>query len=171
MPSHLFVFTWTGDTMEPLPGFKKRCDETFVVHERYRMEVSEERSMRSHTHFFASVHDAWLNLPEHLSERFANPDALRKYCLIKAGHRDERSITCASKAEAQRLAAFIKPMDDYAVVLAHEATLIVYTAKSQSLRAMGKKTFQASKEAVMTEIAKLIDITPAELKDNAGRAA
>src|SRR3546814_9642927 len=59
--------------------------------------------------------------------RFATPDHLRRWALIRAGYRDERSIVCASKAEAQRLAAFIKPMDDYAVVLVSEAVVKVCT--------------------------------------------
>jgi len=38
--------------------------------------------------------------------------------------------------EAQRIAAFIKPMDTYAMVIVNECVVTVYTAKSQSLKAM-----------------------------------
>ena len=82
---------------------------------------------------------------------------MRKWALIRTGFRDERSIVCASKAEAERVAAFVKPMDDFAIVIAHEASVLVYTAKSQSMKAMGAKEFQRSKEAVLDYCQGMID--------------
>lgn len=80
---------------------------------------------------------------------------LRKYALIRTGHRDERTIVCASKAEARRVAAFVKPLDEFALVLVNEASVSVYTAKSQSLRAMGKTAFQQSKDDVLGFLAQI----------------
>jgi hypothetical protein len=74
-------------------------------------------------------------------EEFPTAEVLRKKMLIRAGYADERSIVCASKAEAQRVAAFVKPMDEYAVVTVREAVVRVYTAQSQSIKAMGAKPF------------------------------
>ena len=167
----LLPFTWTGEAMEPLPNFAKRCDERFVVGERYRLEVVEDRSHRSHSHFFAAVHDAWLNLPEDKLERFPTDEHLRKWALIKAGFRDERTIVVASKAEARRLVAFMRPLDDYAVVVARDAVVVVWTAKSQSYKAMGRKEFQRSKDAVLTVCAELVGVTVADLRKEGGRAA
>ena len=163
----MILFEWDGEAMVPRKGFAKRCDETYVVGEIYRMEVREERSLISHRHFFASVHEAWLNLPEALSERFATPEHLRKYALIKSGFRDERSFACGSKAEARRLAAFMQPFDDYAVVVVRESTVIAYTAKSQSMKAMGKKDFQRSKDAVLGVCAEMIGVQPEALENKA----
>ena len=164
--------TWDGEAFVPLNQAQaKLCDRDYVVHERYRMAPVQDRSWRSHAHYFASINEAWQNLPDNAAERFPTSEHLRKWCLIKAGYRDERSIVCSSKAEAQRVAAFVRPMDDYAVVIAREAVVMVFTAKSQSMRAMGKKDFQASKDAVLQIISDMIQVEPAKLQENAGKAA
>ena len=110
-------------------------------------------------------------MPEYLAERFATAEHLRKHALIRAGFRDERTIVASSKAEAQRIAAFVRPFDEYAIVVAKEATVIVYTAKSQSLRAMGRKEFAESKNAVLDEIAAMAGVEADDLRRNAGTAA
>lgn len=155
------VFTWDGDAMVPLARFHNAANAQFTVGEAYRMDAIEERSAASHNHYFAALHDRWMSLPEHYGDRFPSVDHLRKYALIKAGYRDERSIVAGSKAEAQRLAAFLKPMDDFAIVAVSEAVVTVYTAKSQSMRAMGKKVFQESKQAVLDTVDEMIGLKEA----------
>ena len=135
------------------------------------MAPYEERSQASHSHFFACIAEAWRNLPEHLTERFASPDHLRRYALIKSGYRDERSIVASSKAEAQRIAAFTRPMDGYALVTVSDRVVIVYTAKSQNMRSMNKKEFQQSKDDVLDKISAMVGVSADELQQNAGRAA
>ena len=163
------VFEWTGEALVPCQP--KVADEHYVVGQRYRMAPIEERSLNSHAHYFSALTEGWQNLPEDLTERFPSVEHLRKFALIKSGFRDERSIVCSSKAEAQRLAAFIKPLDIFAVVLAREATVTVLTAKSQSMRAMGKADFEASKQAVLALVAGMIKVPLDELHANAGGAA
>lgn len=166
------VCEWDGDALVPAgPVWARRADQQWVVGERYQVEIRQERSAASHRHFFAAVHEAWQNLPEDAAERFQTSEHLRKWALIRAGYRDERTIVCASKAEAHRFAAFIRPMDDYAVVLVSQAVVKVCTAKSQSVKAMGRKEFEASKAAVLDVIAGLIGTSPDALRQNAGRAA
>lgn len=155
------AFVWDGEAMWPKRAWL--ADRHYVIGEDYTLVPHEERSMASHSHYFAALHDAWSNLRDEDAARFPNADALRKYALIKAGYRDERSIVCASKAEAQRMAAFVKPMDDYALVVASEAVVTVYTAKSQSMKAMGKETFQASKDAVLGVVAEMLGVEPDQL--------
>ncbi len=167
----LLLCTWDGDSLIPAQGFKQRCDELLVVDEKYRVEMREERSINSHNHYFAAIDEAWRNLPELWSERFPTPDHLRRWCLIKAGFRDERTIVAKSNTQARAIAVFVKPLDDYAVCVARDNVVVVWTAKSQSGRAMGKKDFQTSKEAVLRECAELIGVTPAKLRDNTERAA
>jgi hypothetical protein len=145
-----------GITFTPVPSFAKRAREHYGAGEIVDLAPVQGRSPPSHRHYFAAVRECWLSLPDEQSERFGSPDHLRRWALVKAGFRDERSVVCASKAEAKRVAAFIKPMDDYAVVIVREAVVIVYTAKSQSVRAMGKQEFQASKEAVLNVLADLL---------------
>jgi hypothetical protein len=157
------IYRWSGEAMEPLPRFAKLCDATFVVGEVYRLVEHHERSSVSHRHYFACVHSAWENLPEQWADRLPTSEHLRKYALIRTGYRDERSIVAASKAEAQRIAAFVKPLDDFAVVLVSEAQVTVYTAKSQSVKAMGRTEFQASKVAVLDFCADLIGVATEQL--------
>jgi len=165
------LFQWTGEAMAPHPRFRRECDASFVVGENYRLAVQEHRSQANHNHYFAAIQEAWMNLPDLMAERFPTTEHLRKYALIKAGYRDERSIVCNSKAEAQRIAAFIKPMDEFAVVTTHEAVVTVWTAKSQSKAAMGKQVFQESKNKVLDVLAEMIGVQPETLTRNVGRAA
>ena len=155
---------WMGDSFVPLNAhWQREADKALVVGEVYRVTTVEERSAASHRHMFAALNSAWMNLPEDQAERFATAEHLRRFALIKAGYCDERSIVCASKAEAQRVAAFIRPMDDFAIVTISEAVVRVFTAKSQSVRAMGKADFQASKQAVLDVVADMLGVTADEL--------
>lgn len=165
------TFFWDGEAMIPRDRFRKLCDLKFVVGEEYPMAVEAPRSRASHNHFFASVQEGWRNLREDIAAEFPTPEHLRKFCLIRAGFCDRRSIVCASKAEAVRVAAFIKPMDQFAIVQAREAEVTVYTAQSQSARAMGKKAFQESKTSVLDLIAGMVHVNRADLETQARSAA
>jgi hypothetical protein len=162
---------WTDDGhFVPLARFRKQCDADFVVGARYRLTTIEERSEASHRAYFATVAEGWANLPEGQAERFPTPDHLRKFALIKCGFADERQIVCRSAAEATRLSAFIAPMDTYALVVARGSVVTVWTARSQSMRAMGKEEFLRSQAAVRELIASMIAVKPEELQQ-AGEAA
>lgn len=152
---------WQGDGFMPVNAYwAKEADKVFVIGEVCGVVAIEERSAKSHAHYFASINEAWQNLPEHLAGKFGSAEHLRKWCLIKAGYRDQRSIVVGSRAEALRLVPFIKGLDEFAVVTADGATVTAYTAKSQSMRAMGKKDFQESKDAVLRVASELIGVTP-----------
>ena len=150
------LFTWTGEAMQILPRFAREADKRFVIGERYLLDEIQERSAASHRHYFAAVNEAWASLPESLAGQFATAEHLRKYCLIKAGFCDHRSIVTRSRAEAQRLAAFIRPMDLFAILTASECVVNVFTPKSQSHRAMGRQEFARSKEAVLVLLDELL---------------
>jgi hypothetical protein len=164
------VYCWTGEAMQPLARFARDADKRFVIGQRYTLDEIQERSSRSHAHYFASVGNAWSNLPDHIAAQFPTAEHLRKHALIRTGFRDERSIACSSKAEALRLAAFIKPMDEYAIVTVSGPLVSVYTAKSQSCRAMGKQDFQRSKDAVLAFLDELLGIGRGETEKQ-GEAA
>jgi hypothetical protein len=165
------IYEWMGDTMTPLPRFRGLCDRHFVVGGTYSLVETAEASTATRNHFFAALHDAWQNLPEQEAARFPTPEALRKYALIQCGYRDERSIVCASKADALRVGTFVRPFDEYAVVIVREAVVLVLTAKSQSAKAMGKDEFQKSKSEVLDFVAAMIHVSPAQLAVNAGQSA
>lgn len=161
------TYRWLGDSFEILPRHQKAADAEFVIGEVYTLEEVKGRSQVSHNHFFAAVHSGWLNLPEQKAERFPTSEHLRKWCLIKSGFHDQRSIVAASKAEALRVAAFIRPIDEFAVVVVSECTVTVYTAKSQSKKAMGAADFQASKQAVLDLIDSMLAVSPGDTQKNA----
>lgn len=163
-------FQWNGEAMVIRPSFQKRADELFVIGESYTMEVVEERSAASHRHYFAAINEAWANLPEHLADQFPTAEHLRKKALIRAGYRDERTFVCASRAEAIRLAAFLRPIDDYAVVSIDGTAVVQLTAKSQSQKVMGKDAFLKSKADVLETLADLIGVATPDLHAHA-RAA
>lgn len=162
------AFRWTGEAMEPL--HPRLADKHFVVGERYMLVPHEERSAASHAHYFASIAEYHNSLPDELALLHPTPDHLRRFALIKAGFHDSHSIVASSKAEAQRIAAFIKPADAFAVVLVEGATVTRYTARSQSMRAMGKAEFARSKDAVLLYLADLLGVDPAT-HERHGRAA
>lgn len=165
-------FRWDGEAMIPASQFwARRADRQYVVGERYKLVDHHDRSTNSHRHFFAVVNDAWQTLPDKLQEQYPTAEHLRKYALIRKGYRDERSIVCASKAEAQRVAAFVKPMDDFAIVTASEAVVRVWTAKSQSAKAMGAKEFQQSKSDVLDFLDDLLGVERGSTAANSNRAA
>lgn len=159
------LFTWTGDSFSPAGShWAKQADKHFVIGERYALIEHQERSQKSHAHYFAMVNDAWQSLPEHLAEQYPTSERLRKHCLIKAGYADSQTFVCASKAEAQRMAAFIRPIDEFSIVSVKEATVTRWTAKSQSVKAMGREDFQRSKDAVLQVLSDMIGTTPSELQ-------
>lgn len=154
-------FRWSGSAMEPLRP--RAADRAYVIGEVYTLETVEQRSGPQHRFYFAALAEAWRNLPDDLAEEYPDAETLRKKALIRTGFHDQRSIVCASKAEARRVAAFVKPMDRYAVVLVSEAVVRVYTARSQSVRAMGREQFAGSVEKVLEFCASLIGVAPGEL--------
>lgn len=158
MPIH---FRWDGEAMKPL--HLGHAAKEYEVGEVYPLEVQQLRSANSHSHFFASLHEGWQNLPEDISWRFPTPEHLRKWLLIKTGYRDERSIIVSSRSEAERVAAFVRPSDPFAVVVADATLVTVYTAKSQSAKAMGRAEFQRSKQAVLDALAEMIGVSPEAL--------
>lgn len=162
-------FNWNGEVFTPI--HPKLADKHFVVGECYRLEVIEDRSAASHRFYFACLNEAHKNLSEELAQRFPTMDHLRKWALIRSGHRDEKSFVCSSRAEALRFATFLRPMDDFSVVITSESAVTVFTAKSQSMRSQGKKSFEESKSAVLDIVSALIGTDRETLTANAEKAA
>ena len=127
------------------------------------IQVREDRSAKSHRAYFAAINEAWQSLPDELAALYPTPEHLRKVALIRAGYADEKTLVCSSRAEALRLAAFVRPMDSYAIVAVSQATVKAWTAQSQSTRAMGRKAFQESKDKVLDWIAAQIGVTRDQL--------
>ena len=161
------LFVWEGDLLRPASQrWQRDCDAELVIGERYLVSVVHPASEASRRHYFAMLKDSWMNLPETIAGMYPSPEHLRKRALIQTGYCDTQTLVCASKAEAKRVAAFIRPTDEFGVVTVREATVTRYTAKSQSMRAMGKQDFQASKQATLDWVSDLIGVARKQLEEN-----
>jgi hypothetical protein len=155
--SDLIQCRFEGGAFIPQTPFQlRRARERFGDGEIVLLNAEEERSMRSHRHYFAALHDLWANLPERFAlEPWAQSvEHFRKYLLIRAGYSETQ--TYASNAEARRLAAAIRPLDEYSIVLARGDTVLRFVAQSQSVKIMGKARFQESKDAVLAAAESLV---------------
>lgn len=158
---------WSGEAMMPASRYWAReADKRYVVGETYTLDEIYMRSHATHAHFFACIKAAWESLPDHLLPQYPNPEALRKRALIHTGFCTQVQHVCKSAAEAERLAAIIRPYDTYQLVLidpARPTVVTVYHALSQDHRSMDKRRFAESKEAVLRWIGDLIGADPAEI--------
>jgi hypothetical protein len=165
------VTRWDGEAFVPLGRSAKECNASRVVGQLYRLVDHEERSEASHSHYFAVIAEGWSNLPDNHAARFQNPEALRKFALIRTGYATQRQYVAASKAEALRVAAFAPSTEEYELATVEGNVVTIWRAESQSYRAMGKARFQASKDAVLGFIASLLEVAPETLEKETGRAA
>lgn len=146
------------------------ADRHYGQGEVCRLVPHEERSINSHSHYFAALAEAWHNLPDELAIQFPSVDALRKYALIRTGHCDSRSVTCSSVEEARKIVGFIKAFDQYAVVDIKGDVITHYTARSQSYRAMNKAGFRQSKDDALSFVSQLIGTTKEALIANGNKS-
>lgn len=163
---------WDGESLSPANQYwAKKADEQFVIGQLHRIVEEAERSQASHNGYFAALHDAYLNLPESYAVRFIDETHFRKWALIRAGFSDLAEIVLSTPADASKLAQYAQSRDSYAVVVVSGNVVRIYTAKSQSKKAMGAAEFQRSKTAVLDVVSNLIGVSPDDLMRNAGKAA
>lgn len=157
-------FQWDGEAMVPAgKHWARQADEHFVVGQRYRLVEENEQSDRSRNHEFAWLHEAWQSLPDTMLDQFPSSEHLRKFGLISKGHCTMVQHPCTTTAEAERLAAILRPYDAYAIVRQRGPVVTVYTAVSQSRRAMGAAMFQKSKSDLMEYVGDLLGVDPETL--------
>lgn len=164
-------FIWTGREMVPLDRYRILCDRQFREGTEYSLIPHEEISDLSRRHYFATLRDCWMNLPESQAKRFPTEDHMRSWALVEAGYADEHITVCESREKAYEVAALCRSLSEYAVIAVSGNVVKVWTAKSQSRHAMGNSEFQKSKTAVLEIIAGLINVTPKKLAENAGKSA
>jgi hypothetical protein len=164
------VCRWTGEAFEPLGRSKRDADAEYAVGQVYKLQTVEERSEASHRFYFAAINEAWANMPEPHAWQYPNAESLRKQALIRTGYATQRQYVANSRKEAERVAAFVKH-DIYELVQIDGNIVTVWTAESQSYRAMGKKRFRESVDAVLGYVAGLIGVEPETLSRESGKAA
>jgi len=156
---------WTGEGFVPTRPYMERADRDFVVGQLYDVDATQPRSKASHSHYFARLHEFWMNLPEGLTLEYPSAEHLRKRVLIKLGYNTQRDIVCASDKSALSLATMLREMDTYSVVEVHGQVVRLWQAKSQSAREMNKQEFQESKQAVLDEVEAMIWLKVEALND------
>lgn len=165
------AFIWEGDGFKPASDYwARRADKQYVIGTRYELVEVLERSRASHAQYFASVQEAWRNLPEGLNEKFPTSEHLRKFALIQCGYHDSHSLVCRSHAEALKVAKFMEPLDEFSVIAVTAATVTRMAAKSQNYRSMDKPTFEDSKRKVLEYLASWIGTTTDQLAKNGDHA-
>lgn len=136
-----------------------------VVH----VDLDPERSAKSHKHAFAFIRTTWLNLPDDLKDApyAATSETLRKHGLILAGYRHVEMMPCGTEARAERFAVSMSNLaarlNGYAITSVEGAVAYCFTAESQSLKAMGGRRFQASKQALLEWCASLLNVSADDL--------
>jgi len=145
--------------MVPHQKYANVAKRQFADGETYTLQPAEERSMASHNQYFAALNDYYDNLPEKIEARWPSADHFRRWLLVETGWFDEKEFDMASEKHATALRTFIRTEDRYARIGGSGSKVIVRRARSQSLVAMGKADFEASKKAVL-ELAEAMVGTP-----------
>ena len=165
-------YTWDAEAcvMKPIERLRGVARRQFAHGETYLLEVHEQRSTASHRHYFAAIAEAHSNLDGEHTNRYPTPEHLRKWALVRCGYYNERSYVCDSPKHAKRLAAFVQPMDEFAVVVVKGNIVKIYTARSQATDEMKNDEFKESKEKVLGLLASIIGVTRGTLEKEGKRA-
>lgn len=145
--------------MVPIAKYANVAKRQYTDGEQHTLTPVEERSMASHNQFMAAVGSYYDNLPEKIAARWPSAQHFRKWCLCEVGFFEEKEFDMASEKHAKMLGIFVRTQDEYARIVVYGTKVVVRRAKSQSLAAMGKIEFEASKKAIL-ELAEAMVGTP-----------
>lgn len=159
-PPVLLQYEGEGDFRAVNAHAARLADRNYTVGERYRLAPFAERSQASHNHEFAVINDLFDSLPERFAGKAwaQSPTHMRRFALIMTGYCDTTTFPCETVEEAKRWAMNLEPLDEYSVVTVDGTTVLRFTAKSQSKRAMGAREFQESKTAVLEYLEDLLGV-------------
>ncbi len=150
---------WDGSNPIPLRQYTKVLDASLVIGERYLTTFEPLSSIKSRSHYFATISDIFSSWPETHPRQFTTPDSLRKWALIRCGFRTERQFATASKAEARRLATFLAAGDEYAELSVVDNVIIEWKALSQKTHSMGREQFAKSKAETLAFLAEQVGVS------------
>jgi hypothetical protein len=160
-------FIWDGNVMIPNPRFKRLCDQQFAINEAYPLVILENRSMASHNHYFAALQEGFNNLAEEYAQEFDSAEHLRHWCLCKSGFCTTTTYVLNTAEDARKLRDALKKENASTIVGVTGNVAKVYTPESQSMAAMKRERFEASKTAVLELVASMARTTPTQLKKEA----
>lgn len=159
-------FVWTNGAMVPAAEYRALAARQYHEGEAYVLDLVTLRSMISHKHYFATMHQMWLNLPEKWAKEFPTDEHFRHWALVKANYYDESNYVCDSPQHARRLAAFVRRESTFAVIRISGNTVQIFKAKSQAIDRMKGDEFQKSKTAVFETIEALTGLNPKDFEKN-----
>lgn len=161
---------WEDGCARPTSLFwARKAAEQWAEGEVIVLANHDDRSGKSHRHYFACIRTAWENLPDHLASEFPSTEVLRKKALIKAGYANSVEYICESAREAKRWAPRLAKADGFSMVVVQGCVVTQLTAKSQKKDFQDNKAFQKSKEAVLEILAEMIGVSVETLASE-GRA-
>lgn len=163
------IFVWDGFVMTP--ALPKAAERHFVIGANYNLVPNSGRSSASDGHWFAALSDAHASLGHNMASQFPTVEHLRKFSLIKVGWVNIKKHACATNAEAERIAAAVQDVNDFAIVTVEGTICTVYTAKSQRHEAQNRGEFQRVKTLALEYIADMIGVPVETLSRNAGQSA
>lgn len=149
--------------MRPIPRMRRLADDQYVAGEEYPLDLLHNASDRSRRHYFASVKNAWDNLPDEIALQYPTPEHLRKKALVACGYATHRVLVLASPKEARKAGTEMRQIDPYAVLEISGNVLNIWQARSQQQSkmkgGMSAAEFKESKKAVLDWCAGLIGTT------------
>jgi hypothetical protein len=175
--------------MVPLPRYGNVAKRQFEDGESYPLEIVEERSMASHNAYFAAINDGYHNLRENifyltnrdgsfkLDEqdqkivRWPSATHLRKWLLCECGYCDTDEFEYDTPRDAAQAARWIRINSEFAQIKVSGTRVTVKRPHSQSMAAMKKKKFQASKDDTLELLESMIGVRRGTLMKESGRAA
>jgi hypothetical protein len=169
MTLHTLTFCWNGEAMIPIERSAGIAKKQFTKDAFYVLEPHDPVSHKERGFYFASIKSAHDNLPPDAVERYPTPEHLRKWALIKSGWRKENHTVCDSNDDALRLAAFLRRLDDFAVVIVKESVVQIFVARSQKVGNvedgfMTADEWKRSKQDVLDILSQQIGVTRRELE-------
>lgn len=167
------ICKWDGECFRPIERHHNIARGQFNAGEEYPLEVREERSSKSHAHYFAAVNEAWSNLSEESRKAFRTAEDLRQWALIETGWSLPPAVIDYGTEEAARKMAALSRASypSYVEIWLRKneetglrSVLVIKVARSQSRRSMNKQEFEQSKRDVLDLLAGAINVRRSDLE-------
>lgn len=155
-PPLVFIYDGEGEFKPSSPWVARKADGHYVIGAKYALVEHSERSAKSHAHYFAQIKEYWQTLPEALADEYPTAEHLRKKALIRTGYATHTDFTLDTERDAITFAGAMAVMDEYCVVDVKKRVVRRWQARSQNYRSMNREEFQASKQAVIDYIDRLL---------------
>ena len=118
------------DTFVPDPRFLEIARRQWAYGEVVIMAPVEARNMKSHSHYFARLHELWLNLPEDIAKLYPTEENLRAKALVETGFYTEKIYDCKTPSHAKYLAKALRAHSEFSIIKYRGPLVRVFDPKS-----------------------------------------